>query len=35
MIDENPYTPSQAGQPKYQLLMELGRGGMGVAHLAM
>jgi hypothetical protein len=35
MIDEKPFTPSKATDPKYQLLMELGRGGMGVVHLAM
>jgi serine/threonine protein kinase len=35
MIDENPLSPNQTDPPKYQLLMELGRGGMGVAHLAV
>jgi serine/threonine-protein kinase len=34
-MEEASYTPSKANGPKYQLLMELGKGGMGVVHLAM
>ena len=34
-MEEASYTPSRANSPKYQLLMELGKGGMGVVHLAM
>ena len=34
-MEEASYTPSKANSPKYQLLMELGKGGMGVVHLAM
>ncbi len=34
-MEEASYTPSKASGPKYQLLMELGKGGMGVVHLAM
>jgi len=34
-MEEASYTPSKANNPKYQLLMELGKGGMGVVHLAM
>ena len=34
-MEESSYTPSKANGPKYQLLMELGKGGMGVVHLAM
>jgi serine/threonine-protein kinase len=34
-MEEASYTPSRATSPKYQLLMELGKGGMGVVHLAM
>jgi len=35
MTDEKQYTPSKAAKSKYQVLMELGRGGMGVVHLAI
>lgn len=35
MTVEPPFTPSRVTRPKYQLLMELGQGGMGVVHLAM
>ena len=34
-MEEPSYTPSKGNSPKYQLLMELGKGGMGVVHLAM
>src|SRR3954454_10063274 len=34
-MEETSYTPSKGNSPKYQLLMELGKGGMGVVHLAM
>jgi serine/threonine protein kinase len=34
-MEELSYTPSKGNSPKYQLLMELGKGGMGVVHLAM
>ena len=34
-MEEASYTPSKGNGPKYQLLMELGKGGMGVVHLAM
>ena len=34
MTEENARTP-KTSMPKYQTLMELGRGGMGVVHLAM
>jgi serine/threonine protein kinase len=34
-MDEQNYTPGKSGGSKYQILMELGRGGMGVVHLAM
>ena len=35
MTAERQFTPTRGARPKYQLLMELGRGGMGVVHLAM
>ncbi len=35
MTEEVLYTPTQRAAAKYQLLMELGSGGMGVVHLAM
>lgn len=35
MTEDTPYTPTQRADPKYQRLMELGRGGMGVVHLAV
>ncbi len=35
MIPDDQPTPSKATGAKYQLLKELGRGGMGVVHLAM
>src|SRR4029078_2993276 len=37
-MEESIYTPSSTrgnGTSKYQLVMELGKGGMGIAHLAM
>jgi serine/threonine-protein kinase len=34
-MEESSYTPSKGNSPKYQLLMELGKGGMGVVHLAI
>ena len=34
-MEENSYTPVRETGSKYQLLMELGKGGMGVVHLAM
>jgi hypothetical protein len=35
MTEERAFTPSLVTANKYQLLMELGRGGMGVVHLAV
>jgi serine/threonine protein kinase len=34
-MDQNSFSSSQASELKYQLLLELGRGGMGVANLAV
>ena len=34
-MEDSNYTPSRGNGSKYQLLMELGKGGMGIAHLAM
>jgi serine/threonine-protein kinase len=35
MMDQQTFTPGPASEHKYQLLLELGRGGMGVASLAV
>src|SRR5215471_9768826 len=35
MTDDKAFSPSITTEPKYQLLMELGRGGMGIVHLAV
>ena len=34
-MEESNYTPVRESGSKYQLLMELGKGGMGIVHLAM
>ena len=34
-MEDSSYTPPRGNVAKYQLLMELGKGGMGVVHLAM